>query len=403
MSRVRAALAVLAMAVAGLFPFMPRAVAATGNEVTANLTFSCTVVLGPTTFPAYAWNPTVTVSMIRPKKSTLVTVTAHTTDMAPAAPVPLNYDVTNSMVLNIDGAAVNLDGSGHVTTTAGAAPFPLPDTTGTFTSSAPDVAAVLTSFVFAFPTAGMTGTCTPTGSASLGRVTISDGTPAPPKITATTTTSASAMPRASASASASSSAGASGAPARGAVTYACVLHPLGTAFAYNPTITVAGYRSSPSAAVSLSATMTNLPGIAPVEINGTMNVTLGLTVGGVKTTLAGTSNAKAAPKQTVAVPTLTGTVSASGDELKVLVRTFTFNFPTMSIDASCTAKSVSIGSLTVGTESSSNSSGSGTSTDSGTLPATGTSNVGQVLAWGLGLIAIGVSGLVLLRRRTSVQ
>ncbi len=147
--------------------------------------------------------------------------------------------------------------------------------------------------------------------------------------------------------------------------------------------------------------MTNLPGIAPVVIDGTMNVTLGLTVGGKKTTLAGTTQAKADPKQAVPVPTLTGTVAAAGDELAVLVRTFTFNFPDMSIDASCTAKSVSIGTLTVGTEAASGS-GSGSGTGSGTLPATGATNVGVVLVWGFGLIAMGGAGIVLLRRRATV-
>ncbi len=396
MIRLRSALVALGaliIALTALGPWSgttPSASAATG-DASAAVAFSCKIG----DFPAYAWNPTVTVSAVRPAGSATVTVTGHTTDMAGASPVPLDYEATTSMKLDLSGTALTTTGSGRVKTTAPYATFAVPDTTGTFVSSAADVVVTVSSFGFVVDPNGlkMSGTCTPTGSSALGTMTIVMGTVPTPTPTPTTITSATAKPTATPTAT-ESTGDDTGTPARGKVTFTCVLNPLGSKFSYPATITVAGYRTDPADDVTLSATMTNLPGIAPVPIDGTMNVALGLTVGGTKTTLTGTSHVTAAPKQSVAVPTLTGKVAADGNELKVLAQSFTFDFPDMSIDAACTA-SATVGTLVVGTEAASSGVSDGSS---GTLPATGANHLAAMLAWAAGLVALGAAGLVMLRR-----
>jgi LPXTG-motif cell wall-anchored protein len=407
MSRRGAALLASAVAGAflvpvGLWASATPAVAASSGTLSAKVTFSCKIA----TFPAYQWVPTLTVSMLRPEGSSTVTVTGKLTEMSGASPVKLNYDLTTSLVLDVAGTAVTGNGSSHVVTTAAYQAFPLPDTTATFSSLDSDLAVKVTSFSFAMDPTGlnMKGVCTPTAGAALGTMTPSDGVPPTPTIVPTTISSATATPSVSSSASATASADASGTPAKGKVTFACVLNQTSSKFSYPATISVSGYRTSSGGDLNLVATMSDIPGIAPVVVDGTMDITLGVTVGGTKATLTGSTHAKAQPYQVVPVPTLSGTVAVSGDDLKVVAKTFRFAFPDMSIDADCTSSAPLTKAMKVGTKASAtatsggsgSSSGSGTSTS--TLPKTGASNLGLMLAWGVGLVAIGSSGLVLIRR-----
>ena len=97
-----------------------------------------------------------------------------------------------------------------------------------------------------------------------------------------------------------------GVPATGKTTFSCVLNPLGSEFDYPTTISVSGYRAKAGDPVTLQATMSDLPGIAPLPIDGMMNVTLGLEVDGAAVKLAGSGNVTAAPKEEVPVPTAVG-------------------------------------------------------------------------------------------------
>ena len=182
-----------------------------------------------------------------------------------------------------------------------------------------------------------------------------------------------------------------------------MLNPLNSAFEYPATISVAGYREKAGDDVSLSATMSDLPGISPVPIDGQMDVTLALTVGGAKTTLKGSTHAVAAPKAKVPVPNLSGSVAADDDELAVKVTGFTFNFAALSIDATCKASSVALSTMVVGSEpvetddegTDTTSGSTTTTTSSGTLPQTGGGDSLPVVGlWALALTLLGVAGLL---------
>lgn len=127
-----------------------------------------------------------------------------------------------------------------------------------------------------------------------------------------------------------------GTPAAGTVGFACVLYPFNSAFDWDPDVTVAG--APGGSGTDLLATMTDLPGIAPVPIDGPMEVTLGLDVAGKATTVTGTSQVTAAPNTEVPVPDLTGAVAAAADTMPVTVTSFAFDFPSYEIDADCTPK-----------------------------------------------------------------
>ena len=186
--------------------------------------------------------------------------------------------------------------------------------------------------------------------------------------------------------------------------FACVLNPLNSKFDYAATISVSGSREQAGDDVALAATMSDLPGISPVPIDGQMDVTLDLAVGGKKTTLKGGTKAVAAPKAVVPVPTLTGSVAAAKDELDVKVSGFTFNFAALSIDAVCEADAVALSTMTVGSEpvetDDETPSASGTTTTGGTtLPQTGGGDSTPVVAlWALALTLLGVAGLLCVPR-----
>jgi hypothetical protein len=195
---------------------------------------------------------------------------------------------------------------------------------------------------------------------------------------ATTKPSASATKKPTKSPSSTSTA-AAGQSAKGKTTFACVLNPLSSKFDYPATITVSGSRAKAGDPVALVASMTNLPGIAPLPIDGQMDVTLGLTVGGKAVTLKGGDKVSAGVKAPVPVPDLTGEVDSDEDSMAIGVKSFTFDFPDMDIDADCTAPGgeAAVGTMKVGSEPVATSGGgddgdSGTSTTGGgTLPGTG--------------------------------
>ncbi|MGH1564961.1 hypothetical protein [Mumia sp. DW29H23] len=209
-------------------------------------------------------------------------------------------------------------------------------------------------------------------------------------------------------------AGDAGVPAKGKVTFACTLEPLGTKFEYPATISVSGYRAAEGDPVSMQASMSDLPGIAPLPIDGTMNVTLALDVAGKATTLKGGGAVKVPTKAPVPVPALKGSAAVEGDELDVSVKGFSFDFPAMSISADCTGDA-DLSKLGVGSEppddggdggagGGGDDGGTGGSTDS--LPKTGGSPGLPVIGlWAAVLVLLGTAGLVLVpaRRRTSAS
>jgi LPXTG-motif cell wall-anchored protein len=256
----------------------------------------------------------------------------------------------------------------------------------------------------------MTAVCNPTGGTLLGNLTIVEGVPPTPPTTVastpTTTTSATATPTPSSSPKASSAAK-NGKAAKGTVPFTCLLSINPTPFDYMAATTMSGYRAKASDDVSLVATMSDLPGMSPVPIQGSMDYTLDAKVGGEKVTLKSTGDVNAQPKAVVPVKDLSGSVDAEGDELAVVVTGFTFNFPSGGVGGKCTADSFALSKMTVGsepidTDSASSSTTTGTTTTGGTttaLPKTGGGDSMPVVAlWALALTLLGVAGLLCVPR-----
>lgn len=404
---IAALLGVAGLVAGAVAAFGPSASAA-DDSLTGTTNFTCTVTPeGQASYPSYAYPGQITLTAGRPEGSSTVTIVAHMSDMSGVAPVPMtNQPFSNKLVLDVAGTAVTLNGSGTVNAAASQS-FAMPDLQGTFTSSAATVAVTVTSFTFRLPFTGFAfdGACTPTSGAALGTLTLSTGTvpTLTPTPTPTTTTSATATPSASTSASATPTSGTGkGKPAKGSVTFSCVLNPLNSDFDYPATITVSGYREKAADDISLSAKMSDLPGISPVPIDGQMDVTLDLVVGKAKTTLKGSTHAVAGPKEKVPVPTLSGSV-AGDDEADVAVTGFTFDFAAMSINAVCETSSTSIGTMKVGTEpidddgstGGSTTAAGGSTTGGSSLPKTGGGDALPVVGlWAVALVLLGAAGLL---------
>lgn len=366
----------------------------------------------------------------------------HTITLAPASPAP-GETVTATYAFNKgpknSGPAANVTGTFHLSvngtdttatkaygTVPGGQTIPATSVTVQFVAIDGVNTVTLTNAVFKVPAPFLveidcngqtTGNATTnprtspqptniTASVTASGASVSPSLTASPSPSETATTSASASPTESESTSASASESSSepvdaGSPAKGTADFACTLEPLGTDFDYQAAIEVSGYRDSDSDPVSLTATMSDLPGIAPLPIDGQMDVTLDVTVGGTKTTLVGGDVVQAPTKTPVPVPDLTGEVDLSGDEAEVKVTGFTFNFAALSVGAECVAAD-SLGTMKVGSEapSSTNNGGNtsgGTSSSGGTLPKTGEPTSLPVIAlWAGALILLGAAGLVLL-------
>ncbi|HTW14496.1 MAG TPA: hypothetical protein VMF51_05155 [Nocardioides sp.] len=381
------------------------------GDLVGTTVFSCVVTPdGSAGYPAFAYNGQITLTAGRETGSSTVGVVAKVSDMSPVAPVDMDdLAFTNELSLEIDGTPVKLQGSGRVTAPADTS-FAMPDLQGTFesTEDAVDVEVTGFGFVMAYsPTFNFTGVCSVTSGAALGTLTLTEGSvpTIPVKPTVTTTVTATVTPSPSGSAG-DGNGSKSGKPASGKVTLTCMLMPFNSEFSYPGTISVSGYRESAGDPVSLTAKMADIPGISIVPIDGVMDVTLGVQVGGEKTTLKASTQAKAPAKSPVAVPPLKGEVEVDGDELEVKVNTFTFNFPADSVSADCTAPGggTTLGKMTVGSEAAEDddedtppaTTDPGTSTSSGgTLPKTGGGDSLPVVAlWALALTLLGAAGLL---------
>jgi hypothetical protein len=401
-----AILGVAGILVGSIAAFGVPATAAAGDLVqTISLDCETTVprASGPPSVNPFVWPAQFTLSATRPAGSTTVTVIAKVSDMPGISPAQMfDYPASGELMLTFGGATTRLAVPAGATVSNGGSnePVPVPDFRGTLTSSASSLDTVLTSFKLVI--LAITTECTPTSSGVLGSLVPVEGTPPPlpsDEPTATTTTSSTATPTPAETAAGSDS----GKPAKGTADFTCKLNINPDPFAWKPTVSVAGYRKKASDPVSLVATMTDLPGKAPVPIAGSMDFTLDLHVGGKATRLKSTGNVDAAPFADVPVTDLTGEVDVDGDELAVTVSGFTFDFPSAAVGAECEASSTSLGKLKVGSEPIASdtdpSSGSTTTTGGSTLPKTGGGDSLPVVAlWALALTLLGVAGLLCVPR-----
>ncbi len=89
---------------------------------------------------------------------------------------------------------------------------------------------------------------------------------------------------------------------------------LGFPFTYEPDLTVSGYREAGSDQVTLVATLSDLPGVAPIPLtNAPITVTLKTTVDGSPVTMTGSGTTTAAKNTPIKLPEIRGTVTSSGE------------------------------------------------------------------------------------------
>ena len=375
------------------------------GDLTGTTVFTCASAAAPD--KPFTWEGTFTFSATRSSEtSSAVSVVASVSDMAGVVPLDLgSQPMTSKLDVTLGGTAVAMTAKGTTTVKKGK-PLPMPDVAGTLTTTEDTLAVSVKAFEFTLTSFQSTTTCKPDSGADLGDLTVEIGAAPTPTPTPTTTTSATATPTASATPTDDETSGSEGKPAEGSATYACELN-IGSEFSWKPTITVSGYREKASDPVSLVASMTDLPGIAPVAIVGPMDFTLDLVVGGKKTTLTSTGDVNAGPKEEVPVADLSGDVDVDGDTLDVSTTAFTFDFPSGGVGATCKATAGDIGTLTVGSEAidtGDDTGGTGGDTSGtssgGSLPQTGGGDATPViLLWAGAFVLLGAAVLLVVPGR----
>ncbi|WP_153865246.1 hypothetical protein [Mumia zhuanghuii] len=375
------------------------AVAADGTPAAGTVPFKC--IMPQFNNKAFDYDAEVSVAGYRAAEGDPVTLRATLSAMPGVSPVALNKaSMTAEVTVTVDGQAVTLEGTG-TSSAAANAPVPVPEVSGTVTSDKTELPVTVTAF--SFLVMGVGGECT--ASKELPALTVSDG-PAPttpPPATSPPTKAPTKTP--TAAPTTAPPAGNPGKPAEGTVKFACTL-TIGSKFDYNAKMSVSGYRAKEGDPVSLQAKMSKLPGIAPVPIDGSMEFTVDLTIGGTATALKATSNVTAAPNTDVSVPDLKGSVEAEGDELEVKASGFSFDFPSAGIGAECTG-SGTLSKLGVSSEppkdgGAGDGGGGGGATAGDTLPKTGGTDalpvIGLVAAT---LVFLGAAGIVWFPKRRS--
>lgn len=128
---------------------------------------------------------------------------------------------------------------------------------------------------------------------------------------------------------------------RGDVTFDCILDPFRSGFRYAGPATVSATPTADGEGMELTATLPDLPGIAPVAIeDGTMHVTLEGTMGGAPVELTATSSVTAEPKAEVPMPEVSGSVVTDVADPELELTGFGFAFDKMmniEISADCEA------------------------------------------------------------------
>ncbi|WP_262849069.1 hypothetical protein [Mumia quercus] len=375
------------------------AAAAEGTPATGTVAFDCKMPAFPTgdfDYPAQ-----VSLAGFRASEGAPVELRATMSDMPGVSPVPLNNAVMKTTLsVTVGGQQVTLEGSGS-STAAAKAPVPVPDVSGKVTAAENELAVKVTAFNFVV--SGIEGVCT--ASSDLSTLTVGDGAapPTTPPPTVPPTTAPTQEP--TTEPPATEPPGNPGKPAKGKVAFKCELN-IGSKFDYNADLSVSGYRAKEGDPVSLVATMSDLPGIAPVPIDGSMDFSVDLSVGGKATTLKANSTVKVPPKADVAVPKLKGTADAAGDELEVKASGFAFDFPASNISATCVG-SATLSKLGVSSEPPDDDGGDGGDDGNGggtggdALPKTGpTDGLPVIGLWAGALVLLGAAGIILLPRRS---
>ncbi len=400
---------------------LPGAQAAT--PVSGTVSFACSMPdFGPSA--DFTYDAEVTVEGLRDTQgSSPVTLVASLSDLPGVVPGFISMkdqDVTVKVGLDVDGTAVTLQATGKTdvnpSNNGSKEPVVLPSNIqGTVASTADDL--VVTAKSFEFVVAGVGGSCTAGAGAALGTLTPDLGAPPAPNPTPTPTPTPKPSPSPTKPPKGPGG-DAKGTPAKGTVTFDCVLSPpFNTKFKYEATATVHGARAKEGdTKVNLAADLTKMPGLAPVPIvDGKMRVETKGTVDGSPVTFKGSSTVNAGPNETVPVPRMTATVETDATEAEVELEAFRFEFDEMSgleIFADCTtskgalgAMKMAVGDLDQDPPGGPGGPGDNSTTPGGTttLPKTGGGDAMPVIAlWALALGVVGAGLLVWMptQRRT---
>lgn len=127
----------------------------------------------------------------------------------------------------------------------------------------------------------------------------------------------------------------------GNIRFDCILEPFKSGFRYEGEVAVTAWRTDDAGPMQFTAMLPDLPGIAPVKIEGgRMHTTVSGTVGGEPMELGSTSTVDAEPKASVPMPPVTGSMEADVSDAVVELSSFHFHFDEMmgiNISAECEA------------------------------------------------------------------
>jgi hypothetical protein len=110
----------------------------------------------------------------------------------------------------------------------------------------------------------------------------------------------------------------------------------GTDFAYDATIKLSGVRATKKDKnVALKATMSKMPGVAPVAIDNDMQATLKLKVGSTSVTLKGTKHVTTAADEPVPMPPVKGAAKIKKNSNAVTVTSLSVYVPDYDMTMDC--------------------------------------------------------------------
>lgn len=395
----RPAATVLASAAIGLASVPMLAGPVQAAPTTTSVTMACSTLGNP-----FSWDAEITASAVGDGTETGLTLAFS--NLPGVSPAPLNDLAMNGTVnVSVGGTAVTLTGTKNVTAAA-RAPIPTPPVSANFASTATSLDVTLTKAVFTV--SGIETSCTVTPAASVGPVEVETGAVPTPTPTPTPTATATPTPTPTPTKTAGSGTK-KGVPAKGTAKFSCTLETLGSPFTYDPKVTMSGSREKAGdSKVSLRATFTDIPGLAPLPIeNGTMKINAEALVGGKKVSFSSTSTVNVATKAKVPVPTLTSSVTTDEEKLSVEITAFKFDFGEMSgiqIYSDCdgggklSAMTVGVGDDADGGGSGGGGGGAAASGDS--LPKTGAgAPLLMIGMWSSAFVLLAVAMFLFLPRR----
>lgn len=136
-----------------------------------------TVALGCTIAPfGNAFDYSASIKLTGKRQGARLALVAKLNPMPGVSPVPVNGEMESTLVVRVGSAKATLAGASTVSVGPNAS-IPVPPLTGSVKApkkakKPKKLAVKVVSYAFELPTYGVSGTCAPTGSASLGKLTV---------------------------------------------------------------------------------------------------------------------------------------------------------------------------------------------------------------------------------------